>query len=218
MEEAVRRGYWMLEVDIRSSSDGHPVVHHDADFRRDYGEAQRVADLTWAEIQTLRSRADGLPPLDFAQVAAYCRHKMRLMLDVKPEQADERFFRAIEQALIQNDLLPTTYLIGSDGAKRHFGNRLKVSVDGRSLRAAIERGEPVAEKYFVFGVAAQIDADTVRLAQQYRVDVVPAVNTFRYLNDDENRQAADDVGRLRGLGVRRFQIDSIYEPLFHVED
>jgi hypothetical protein len=214
IEEAIRRGYWMLEVDIRRTKDGHPIVHHDGDFQRYYGDPRQVAELTWSDIQSLRSRPHALRPLDLAEVAAACRGRIRLMLDVKLDQDDQRFFQAIERALIDNDLLTTAYLIGSDAAKRYFGQRLKMSTDGVSLRAALERGEPVGERFFVFGVAARIDEPTVKLAQQHRVDVVPAVNTFRYVGADTERQAADDVERLSALGVRRFQIDSVFEPLF----
>jgi hypothetical protein len=218
IEEAIRRGYWMLEVDVRRTKDGHPIVHHDADFQRNYGDPRAVAELTWQEIQTLRSRSDDLRPLDFAEVAAACRGKIRLMLDIKPPADDRPFFEAIERALVENDLLATTYLIGSDAAKRYFGQRVKTSVDGRSLRAALDRGEPVGQRYFVFGVAANLDTTTVRLAQHHEVHVVPAVNTFRYQGDNSFQQAADDVRRLRALGVHRFQIDSVYEPLFAIED
>ncbi len=125
-------------------------------------------------------------------------------------------YQAIEQALADNDLLDTAYLIGSNAAKQHFGERVKQSIDGASLRAAVERGEKVAARYFLFGIAAQFDEPIVRFSQEHGVDVVPAVNTFRYEGPDAAEQAEADVRRLRAMGVQRFQIDSVYEPLFAV--
>jgi glycerophosphoryl diester phosphodiesterase/cephalosporin-C deacetylase-like acetyl esterase len=216
IEEAIRRGYWMLEVDVRRSRDGRPIVHHDENFQRYFHEPLAVADLTWQEIKSLRSHPGGLQPLDFAEVAAACRGKTRLMLDVKVEDNDPQFYAAVERTLIENNLLESAYLIGSDAAEQHLGHRLKTSTNGPSLRAAIARGEEVGSKYFLFGVAAGIDQATVQLAQQHHVDVVPAVNTFRYSGANPRQQAAEDIKRLRALGVARFQIDSVYESLFEL--
>ncbi len=115
--EAVQRGYWMLEVDIRESKDGHLVVHHDADFRRFYGDERRVADMTWDEIRALRSKPGNLRPLEFSEFAAACRGKIRLMLDTKGPDHDEAFFAALLEALRKNDLLDTAYVIGTDQSR-----------------------------------------------------------------------------------------------------
>jgi len=215
--EAIRRGYWMLEVDVRRTRDGHLIVHHDATFERYYGDPRQVTDITWDEACQLRSKLEGERPLDLEEFAAACRGKTRLMLDVKVEDAPASFFDSLEKTLLQHELLDSAYLIGSDATKKHFGTRVKVSVNGRSLREAIARQEDVAQRYFVFGVAAEIDEATVRLAQQHHVDVVPAVNTFRYPGANPTEQAARDIRRLRALGVTRFQIDSVYEPLFQAK-
>jgi glycerophosphoryl diester phosphodiesterase len=214
IEEAIRRGYWMLEADVRRTRDGHPIVHHDPTFARYYGDPRPVAELTWEEAGRLRSQRDGQPPLDFEQFAAACRGRTRLMLDVKVEDASESFYKTLEEALVRHALLDSAYLIGSDAAKKHFGERVKVSVNSGGLRDTIARQEDVSRRCFVFGIAAEIDEATVRLAQQHGVDVVPAVNTFRYRAANPMQRAARDVQRLRSLGVTRFQIDSVYEPLF----
>ena len=52
IEAAIKRGYWMLEVDIRRTSDGEPILQHDPTFRRFYGDERRVEDLTWARGAT----------------------------------------------------------------------------------------------------------------------------------------------------------------------
>ena len=37
LEEAIRRGNWMVEMDIQESKDGRLVVHHDS-FLQDFGD------------------------------------------------------------------------------------------------------------------------------------------------------------------------------------
>jgi glycerophosphoryl diester phosphodiesterase len=56
IQAAIDRGYWMLEVDIRRTKDGEPILQHDPDFKRFYEDARRVEDMTWAEVQRLRSK------------------------------------------------------------------------------------------------------------------------------------------------------------------
>jgi len=57
-EQAIRRGYWMLEMDLQESKDGRLVVHHDADFGKSYGVHKKPGDLTWEEIRHLRAVED----------------------------------------------------------------------------------------------------------------------------------------------------------------
>ncbi len=113
IEEAVARGYFMLEVDLRESRDGHLVVQHDEDFRRFYGDARRVDELTWGKIQQLRSSPGELRPMDFAEYASACRDKIRLMLDTKGPDHDESFFSEMLRILRENDLLEDAFVIGT---------------------------------------------------------------------------------------------------------
>ena len=213
IEEAIRRGYWMLEVDIRASKDGELIVHHDEDFQRYYGDGRRVSDLTLAEIRQLRSSPGNLRPLEFTEFAAACQGKIRLMLDVKGEH-DAAFYLTLRKVLDKNGLLESCYVLGPEQAKRYFRDAAKVSIGGNQLRAAIANKENVAESYFLFGIAAKMDEAIVRLAQQHHVAVVPAINTFRYDAAQHREEAAQDIKRLRDLGVTQFQIDSIYDDEF----
>lgn len=75
------RGFDMVEIDIRLSADGHPVLLHDPDLARTTGVAARCSDLTLAELTSLTLRAgaggpnapmtaESLPDLDAALDAA----------------------------------------------------------------------------------------------------------------------------------------------------
>ena len=84
IEEAVRRGYWMVEVDVRQSLDNVPIVHHDADFKRYYGDARKVAKLTWSQISKLRATPGNERPLTFDEYLSAVDGRMRIMLDFTP--------------------------------------------------------------------------------------------------------------------------------------
>ncbi len=82
LNEAVRRGYWMMEMDIQESKDGRIVVHHD-DFEQSYGVKRWPREMIWDEISKLRSKEDGSRPLEFHEYAAACKGRTQLMVDIK---------------------------------------------------------------------------------------------------------------------------------------
>ncbi|MCP4189128.1 MAG: hypothetical protein GY768_00720 [Planctomycetaceae bacterium] len=210
LEAAIRRGYSMLEVDIRESRDGQLIVHHDADFQRFYGDDRRVSEMTWEEIKQLRTKNNELRPLSFAEYAAACQGRIRLMLDTKGRQGP-RFPQKLESILKDNELLKSAYVLGSDSTKQALHGKAKVSINQENLRKAIQRKEPVAQLYFLFELGAKLDEDSIELATEHGVPIVAAINTFRYPADRHRRLAAEDIHRLKKLGVNQFQIDSVYE-------
>lgn len=211
IDEAVRRGYWMLEVDIRESKDGHLVVHHDADFKRYYGDDRRVADLNWDEIRQLRSTPGDLRPLEFSEYAAACRGRIRLMLDVKGPDHSDAFFASMVKSLTDNDLLDSAYVIGTDQARKVLLDRAKIGINPKKLVDHVAGGEDVRRRYFLFGHNRDFDVETVELARSRGVDVVPSINTFHYPAATHLESADQDIRRLKKLGITCFQIDSVYE-------
>lgn len=213
IEEAIRRGYWMLEVDIRESKDGRLIVHHDADFQRFYGDKRRVAEMTWAEIRKLRSTPGDLRPLEFAEYAAACRGRIRLMLDIKGPEHSPAFFDSLIATLEKNDLLDSAYVIGTEQSRKLLLDRAKIGINPRKLVDHVAGGEDVGRRYFLFAHSKDFDQEAFELARSRGVDVVPAINTFHYPAETNLQDAAADIARLKKLGVTRFQIDSVYEPL-----
>ncbi len=211
IDEAVRRGYWMLEVDIRESKDGRLVVHHDADFKRFYGDERLVVNMNWDEIKQLRSTPGNLRPLEFAEYAAACHGRIRLMLDVKgPEHSDD-FFESLVTTLEDNDLLDSAYVIGTEQARQVFLDRAKIGVNPLKLVDHVASGEDVKRRYFLFGHGRDFESEAIELARSRGVDIVPSINTFHYPAATHLDGAAADIRRLKQLGIDCFQIDSVYE-------
>jgi glycerophosphoryl diester phosphodiesterase len=216
VEAAIERGYWMIEVDIRRTSDGRAVVQHDANFQRFYGDPRAVADMTWAEVQKLRATPGGSAPMSFDDLCARCAGRIRLMLDIKTNDAPDDFYQDLIASLRRHRLLDTTFSLSGGRLPELAGGVVAEAADRAALAAAVARGEKVSTRRYLFELASVFDADALNLAKQHQVTAVAAINTFRYARhgDGAAKAAEADARRLLALGVRYFQIDSVYEPLF----
>jgi len=214
LQEAIERGYWMIELDIRRSKDGELVVQHDKDLRRLYDVKENVADLTWDELRKLRSRIDGQPPCTFAEFAACCRGKARLMVDTEETGAQGGFFEKIEQVLSENELLDSAFFIGSAQQKAYFKGKARIAADRDSVKKATAAGEPVSSLYFLFEHGTALDEETVNYGRSVNVPVVASVNNLHYIVRRDKATAECDIHKLLGWGVEYYQIDSDFEPFF----
>lgn len=217
IQAAIDYGYWMLEVDIRRTKDGEPILHHNADFKHYYNDARKVADLTWKEISSLRSVRGNTSPIRFRDCCRMCRGKTRLMLDIKGEDFPRDFYLKLHDALQVNGLLDSVYLLGgADRAKAVFGKAGRRPCTRQSLAAALASGRDVRDEYYLFELASVLDKRSVELCRKAEIPAVAAVNTFRYIIEkrDPQKGAEEDVARMKQLGVTYYQIDSRYESLF----
>jgi glycerophosphoryl diester phosphodiesterase len=216
IEAAIKRRYWMLEVDIRRTSDGEPILQHDPTFKRFYGDERRVEDLTWTEVQRLRSKPGDTSPIHFADLCRMCKGKIRLMLDIKGNNWPAEFYRRLVRNLEQNDLLRSAYLLGGDEVKQFFRGKSWLSSNRKSLADAVARGEDVSKNYFLFELASELDETALQLCGKHNVVPVAAINTFRYTmaHRDEAKGPEEDAARLKKIGVQYYQIDSRYDYLF----
>lgn len=212
LEAAIRQGYWMVEVDVRRTKDGRAILNHDPDFQRFYGNPGKVTDMTWAEIRELRATPGGTPPLEFRQLAALCKGRIRLMLDVKQEPHPREFYKNLADALAENDLMETTYILNGIQTEKVFHGRGPLAAkDTKSLRNLLAQGEDLYRYYYMFELAHNISESDVQFAKQQNVNAVAAVNEFRYWRQGGIKQADVDMARVVSLGVDTYQIDSFYK-------
>lgn len=207
---AIRKGYWMLEIDLQETTDGHIVVHHD-DFQKSYGVLKLADQMTWDQIRHLRAVDDHSHPMDLAQLAALCKGKVQLMVDVKPPHHSAAFYREIEETLRRNGLLKGAYFIGMAEARAYFKGKALISASPEELRQAMAAGEPVAGVYFLFVHGTRLNKADVELGKKAGVPLVVTINDDHYAGRDHMLAAHADVMRARALGVRYFQIDSDYD-------
>lgn len=221
IEAAITRGYWMLEVDIRRTRDGEPILQHDAGFQRFYGNPGKVTEMTWAEIGRLRATPGGHEPIHFREACKMCAGRIRLMLDIKSAEYPEDFYIALRKHLERHDLLRSTYVLrtGGERAAKHIGSYCFRSIESGPLREAIARGEDVQTRYFLFEQASAIQKESVDLAHKHGLVSAAAMNTFRYrmAKRDEELGPKEDFLRATSIGVRHFQMDSRHEHLAHTK-
>lgn len=214
LQMAIDRGYWMVEIDVRETKDGLPVVHHDRDFRRYFDHPQNVAEMTWDEIRRLRSSPGNHRPLLLSEFAAACCGKMRVMLEMKGPSHDTPYYESVERILRENDLLGDAYMIGIPEAKVYFQGKVRTSMQHERLERAIAAGEDVASLYFLFEGARYLEKKTITIARAANVPIVAALNKHHYRGDESMQRALADVHQMKKLGVRSFQIDSVYDRWF----
>jgi len=82
---AVAAGYRYLETDVRATADGVPVVFHDDTLARMLDRPQRVADLRWADLATIRSGGEPVVPRLDAVLEEW--PAVRFNIDVKCDDA-----------------------------------------------------------------------------------------------------------------------------------
>jgi glycerophosphoryl diester phosphodiesterase len=219
LQAAIDRGYWMIEVDIRCTKDGEPILQHDPDFRRFYNNPGKVGDMTWAEIRKLRATPGNYAPIHFSEVCRMCEGKVKLMLDIKSAEYPEQFYITLRKFMEKHNLLRDAYALsgGGERAEKHLTRHCYRSTNLARLQAAIARGDDTESQYFLFELSAVMDEERIALARKAKVVPVASINTFRYTmaNRDEELGPKEDFERVSKLGIRHWQIDSRYEKLFH---
>jgi len=215
IQAAIDQKYWMLEVDIRRTQDGEPILQHDSTFAKYYNDPRRPEQMPWAEIRKLRASPGNAAPLHFEEACRICGQTgMRLMLDLKgswDRPFYQRLLRMIEAAKIPQPI----YSLGGPRVKPLFDGKVMVSVSRQSLREAADKGDNVSRDYFLFELGSDLKQESYDLCRQLKVVPVAAINTFRYTmaKRDEWEGPKEDIAALRKLGVAHYQIDSRYGPL-----
>ena len=94
-EEAIKSGADYVEVDLRTSKDGLLVIHHDDSVDRMTNGQGKVAEKSWAELQSLQLKnptsddvtAYRIP--EFREVLRLCKNRINIYLDFKEADVTE---------------------------------------------------------------------------------------------------------------------------------
>ncbi len=203
LDEAIRRGYWMVEADIQESRDGHTVMHC-GNLEQSYGEKRFAGQLEWQEIRKLHSIEDGSCPLEFAEYAARCRNRIQLMINIPEPNHPFRFYEDVERVLRDNRQLGGTYVIGARDALDWFKNKTPVGVSRKELEKILLRGEDPQLSYFLFERVRDFDSSSSDLSRRAGVPAIISID----------RSTHDDALRLLAQGIQYFEIDSESEQWF----
>jgi glycerophosphoryl diester phosphodiesterase len=205
---AIDMGYRYVETDVHATRDGVPVVIHDAGLDRVAGQAARVADLSWADLSTVRvGGAAAVPRLDEVLDAW---PEIRFNIDVKSDRAAEPAVGSVRAAGAEDRVLLASF---SDARLTRIrslaGPRVATSLGMRGiarLRLASTAGIRISLPESV--AAAQIQVRHGRLtvltprflAYLHRLGLAVHVWTI----DDP-----DEMNRLLDMGVDGIMTDRI---------
>jgi len=91
-----------IEVDVRASADGIPVLMHDATLDRTTNGRGLVAGATLAELRALDAGGEPVPTL--SEALALCRGRARLVIEIKQSGIEPQVAGAVRDAAAQGEV------------------------------------------------------------------------------------------------------------------
>jgi len=104
LELAVRMGADRIEVDVRVTRDGVPIVLHDSMLNRVTTGHGRLADVTFSKLTKIRLK-NGEPILPLAEAVAMLEGKCPLYLDLKERRAVEPTIKVIRDVRAEDVII-----------------------------------------------------------------------------------------------------------------
>jgi glycerophosphoryl diester phosphodiesterase len=109
IDDAIRCGADYVELDLRTTRDGHLILNHDATVDRMTGSHGVISDLPFAEIESLVVRNPGATPKgnhmpEFRDALRACEGKINIYLDFKEADVAETW-RQIRAAHLEHQVV-----------------------------------------------------------------------------------------------------------------
>ena len=100
---AIELGAEAIEIDVRASADGVPVLMHDPTVDRTTGGEGAVADLTLDQLRALDAGGEPVPTL--AEVLDITKGKVLLVMEIKQPGIEEQVSRVVSRAEAVGDVM-----------------------------------------------------------------------------------------------------------------
>ena len=215
---AKEQGFAMVELDVRKSLDGVPIIFHDNELKKSCGIDNNIANMESEQITKIKFAQSNQTICTLDRALDECRLlSLGVMLDVKVKE-DAQFFKTVADLIKRRKYESSTITISGDQALRQcFKGVVMLTISGDEFKQ-VQQGKHIdlRGKYW-FGLPDKIPCDMVKRLHQNGAYVIPAINTFRYPKENHYELARRDINRLIKVGVEGFQIDSVYRPLFDKE-
>lgn len=211
LEEAANRGYYMIEVDLRMSSDSVLVTHHDDNLKRSFGIDRSLSALTWQELNQLKNR-QGYRILSFEEVLQHAQGQLQIMIDLKIRGNHPVIFNQVIALLKKYRLYEHALMIGTDEATPFFTGKIKLSCTRKQLEENIKKPGYSPSHYYLF--SGDITPEDAAWAKKHGILAVGVLNAWALKGTDSMHQAQLQAQRLIKAGLTCFQVDSIFEQFF----
>lgn len=209
IQEAAKRGYWMVELDVRMTKDSVLIAHHDRDFNRYYGINKNVSEVDWATIQTFRTK-QGNQVQKLEDLLTLCESlNLQVMIDNKIQGFHPKVFYLLLEMMKQHNLLEQAFMIGTDESTDFFRGKIKLSCTKDQILENMKRTNYSPDHYYLFGIPSKED---VSWALANDITPVGVINYHpRYADEKHYQELAD---KLKSIGVKYFQLDSRFDQYF----
>jgi glycerophosphoryl diester phosphodiesterase len=206
---AVAAGYRHLETDTHATADGVAVVFHDADTTRILGRPGRIADLTWADLDTVRVAGERVVPRLEELLAAW--PDRYLNIDLKSDEVVVPATEVVSRAGALHRVLLASFVDTRIARARSvLGAGLATSLGARAAGRlwAASRVGTGAKRAVAGAVAAQMPraAGPVRVADRRFVRYAHALGLAVHVWTVDD---ADDIRALLDAGVDGIMTDHI---------
>lgn len=197
-------GVWGIECDLRWTRDLHPVVFHDADLKRLFGDNRRIAALTRAELRQDYPMVPGLE-----EVIDAVDGKLHLMLEIKREMYPDQdhqnrmlgsLFSGLRPCQDYHilTLTPDMFDVIHFAPKQSFLPIAQVNLPSLS-RLALEKEYGGVSGHFLFMTAARIKSHKDR-GQQVGTGFIASQNClFREINRGVDWIFSNDAARMQAI-------------------
>lgn len=233
---AIEREYDMVEFDVSSTTDHHPILVHGAwelfDMREHKTSYVTFEDRTFDEARKLRHPVNDETVLTLAGGLELCRGHLGVMLDFKTADAAPEFYGRVVEAIDAYGFDDKVMTISNAHPTVHDALQEKAlfAITPADLDALKARWA-LSPRYFGFGIpdlqpgakpienesAVMFSESEVKRFHNHGIAVVLAISTFQYYYwypdapETHMRRAAEDIRRFREAGVDGLQIDSVYD-------
>jgi glycerophosphoryl diester phosphodiesterase len=202
----------MVELDVMSSQDHHPVVFHDENMMRACGIDGQISDFTLEAVTRIRFLKSDQAITSLDTMLDLCRSlNLGVMFDIKSVNGGDLFFNRVLDLIEKYNLDKACMTLGDSRVREYLKGKVLLTLPGEMLEK-VKQGESVdLHGYYWFGVPKTWPIDLIKPVQENGALVIPALNTFRYSEEHHRAEAREDAERLLKAGVDGFQIDCIYQ-------
>ena len=221
LKGAIAKNYDMVEIDIRFTKDGIPILHHDESLSDLYNVTPHpISSLSFEEILKIKKDHGGLLPYTLDEFAIISEGKVGFLLDFKGEIYKDSYYENCYKTLIKHHI-KTIKVAWSTSAKNYFHKKEKVrtALSYLEFSDAYMKSDFSPDWYYLHISSYEFNPKLIQKALELNLEVVVSVNEWNYRQRGVTnfKIITEDIYKMIDTGVRFFLIDSVFYPLFHFE-